>query len=91
MSVTTATATNLRKDLFRHLDAVAAGQELEVTHKGAVLRIIPALRSSRLARLIGRPEAIGGGVKLEPGESGWDDAAQANWDAEQAKLFGGAE
>lgn len=78
------TTTNLRKDLFRHLDLVAGGQEIEVSHKGVILRIVPTTKSSRLSRLIQRPEA---GI-IEPTDSGWDAAAMAKWDEEQARLFG---
>ncbi|MBY0504800.1 MAG: type II toxin-antitoxin system prevent-host-death family antitoxin [Bryobacteraceae bacterium] len=77
------TATQLRKTLFRVLDDVAQGQEVEISHKGATLRIVPASRGSRLARLITRDES-----GLAAGDSGWDAAAQAEWEAEQKELYG---
>ena len=77
------TATQLRKTLFRVLDDVALGQEVEISHKGAILRIVPATCSSRLARLVTRDDS-----GLEALESGWDAGAQAEWEAEQKELFG---
>lgn len=79
------TATNLRKDLFRHLDAVAAGQELEVSHKGMLLRIVRATPGSRLARLVVRDEVS----NIEPGDSGWESSgAKAAWEKEADEFFG---
>ena len=77
------TATQLRKTLFRVLDDVALGQEVEISHKGTILRIVPANCGSRLARLVARDDS-----GLEALESGWDAAAQAEWEAEQKELFG---
>ena len=77
------TATQLRKTLFRVLDDVALGKEVEISHKGAILRIVPATCGSRLARLVTRDDS-----GLEALESGWDAAAQAEWEAEQKELFG---
>lgn len=79
------TATQLRKTLFRVLDAVAQGEEVEVTHKDATVRIVPGDRQSRLARLVERP-----GLELDLGElrSGLDAQAEEEWTAEQEALFG---
>ena len=77
------TATEFRKNLFRLLDEAALGNEIEITHKGTLLRVSPAIRGSRLSRLIVRD-----GVDLDPTASGWDAAARAEWDAEQKALLG---
>ena len=77
------TATQLRKTLFRVLDDVALGQEVEISHKGTILRIVRASCGSRLARLVARDDS-----GLEALESGWDAAAQAEWEAEQKELLG---
>ena len=77
------TATQLRKTLFRVLDDVALGQEVEISHKGTILRIVPVSCGSRLARLVTRDDS-----GLEALESGWDAAAQAEWEAEQKEFSG---
>jgi prevent-host-death family protein len=79
------TATQLRKNLFRLLDAVAEGEEVEVTHKGATLRIVPGDRKSRLSRLVERP---GLPLDLDDLRSGLDAKAETDWEAEQEALFG---
>ena len=78
------TATELRKNLFRLLDGAAEGQEVEVLHKGSTLRIVPASRGSRLARLINR----GKSADLADLLSGWDEKARAEWESEQKALIG---
>jgi hypothetical protein len=45
------TATQLRKELFTTLDKAAAGEPLEVVHKGTTFRIIPEHSGSKLSRL----------------------------------------
>ncbi|MBI4876879.1 MAG: type II toxin-antitoxin system Phd/YefM family antitoxin [Acidobacteria bacterium] len=46
------TASNLREDVYRILDeAIATGTPVEVVRKGAVLRIVPESRVSKLGRL----------------------------------------
>jgi antitoxin (DNA-binding transcriptional repressor) of toxin-antitoxin stability system len=77
------TATQFRKNLFRLLDDVALGQELEVTHKGITLRITPAMTTSRLSRLIQREDR-----HLNPETSGWDAQVREEWEAEQRDLLG---
>lgn len=76
-------ATQLRVNLFRLLDDVALGRELEITHKGAILRIVPASRSSRMSRLVARDDS-----GLQPSDSGWDAKAQQAWETEQRGIFG---
>ncbi|MEZ5400614.1 MAG: hypothetical protein R2729_13160 [Bryobacteraceae bacterium] len=76
------TATELRKNLFQILEKVSGGDEVEVLYKGAKLRISPALRTSRLSRLIERD--IG---EVGPDESGWDDAAKREWEAEVDEMY----
>ena len=44
------TATQFRKDLFRLIDRVLAGEGLEVSYKGSILRVSPGVASSKLAR-----------------------------------------
>ena len=46
------TATELRKNLFRLLDDVALGRELEITHKGTTLRIVAANTSHPTAESV---------------------------------------
>ena len=75
------TATELRKNLFRLLHDVALGRELEITHKGTILRIVAANRSSRMSRLVERADS-----GLQPSDSGWDKKAQDEWEAEHQEL-----
>lgn len=51
------TATGLRKDLFRVLDGVVQGADVEFLHKGTLIRIVAVNRGSRLARLVHRGDA----------------------------------
>jgi antitoxin (DNA-binding transcriptional repressor) of toxin-antitoxin stability system len=78
------TATDLRKNLFRMLDVAAQGGNVEFTHKGVSFRIVPLAHGSRLARLTPRNAAGDSDVI----SSGWDDAAQAEWEAELQELLG---
>jgi antitoxin (DNA-binding transcriptional repressor) of toxin-antitoxin stability system len=48
------TATVLRKTLFTALDKAAAGEPVEVTHKGTTFRIVPEPTGSKLSRLVPR-------------------------------------
>jgi antitoxin (DNA-binding transcriptional repressor) of toxin-antitoxin stability system len=48
------TATVLRKTLFTTLDKAAAGEPVEVTHKGTSFRIVPEQTGSKLSRLVPR-------------------------------------
>ena len=59
------TASKLREDVYRILDAVIeTGQPVEVLRKGTVLKIVPEKSASKLARLkkrnvfVGNPEDI---------------------------------
>ena len=58
------TATEFRKDLFKLLERVLAGEELEVVYKRATVRVGANGRHSKLGRakrqhaLISEPEAI---------------------------------
>jgi hypothetical protein len=46
------TASKLREDIYRILDqAITTGTPVEVVRKGAILRIVPEKRVSKLARL----------------------------------------
>ncbi|MBV9760231.1 MAG: hypothetical protein JO340_06695 [Acidobacteriaceae bacterium] len=62
--VVKCTATQLRKELFTTLDKAAAGEPLEVTHKGTIFRVVPEQAGSKLSRLTPRktllvsPESI---------------------------------
>ncbi len=77
------TTTELRKNLFRLLDNVAEGTELEFTHKGSTLRIVSLNRGSRLARLAPPSEE----EPLSATASGWDAAARAEWAREVETLL----
>ncbi|HME09159.1 MAG TPA: hypothetical protein VKG25_19025 [Bryobacteraceae bacterium] len=49
-----ATATALRKDLFKILDSVVQGQPAMFTYKGAEVRLESTSGSSKLARAVKR-------------------------------------
>lgn len=68
------TATQLRANIFNLLDQVIqTGIPLEIERKGAVLKIVPVQETSRLARLIVRPDVIKG----DP-----DDLIHMDWSGE---------
>jgi len=49
------TVTEFRKDLFRLVERVIAGETVEFVHRGAIIRlVVPESRSSRLDRLTPR-------------------------------------
>ena len=49
------TITEFRKDLFKLVDRVIAGETVEFTHQGTTIRlVVPEARSSRLDRLTQR-------------------------------------
>lgn len=77
------TATELRKNLFKLLDRVADGHDVEVRYNGSTLRIVRQGQRSRLARLIPRGDS-------ELGEllSGCDEKVRLEWEAEQEELLG---
>jgi hypothetical protein len=54
-------ASQLRQDVYRLLDQVlATGRPLEIERNGQLLRITPVVASSRLERVVPRPELISG-------------------------------
>lgn len=75
------TATQLRKELFTTLEKAAAGEPLEVTHKGTTFRVIPEHAGSKLSRLTARktllvpPESIvdSGPELLGEMEAEWEE------------------
>lgn len=76
------TATELRKSLFRSLDTVAEGREVDFVHKGVAMRIVAQNRSSRLARLA----APSPDEPLSERDTGWDAAAQSEWERDLESL-----
>ena len=46
----TLTATQFRKDLFKVLEKVLAGETVEVAYKGSAIRVSPRGTTSKLAR-----------------------------------------
>jgi antitoxin (DNA-binding transcriptional repressor) of toxin-antitoxin stability system len=48
------TITHLRQNLLKLIDSVLKGEVLEFTHKGVMLRIVPEVQPSKLARLPGK-------------------------------------
>ena len=46
----TMTATQFRKDLFKVLEKVLAGETVEIAYKGSSIRVAPRGSASKLAR-----------------------------------------
>jgi hypothetical protein len=69
------TASELRQNVYRLLDEVlSTGRPLEIERNGQLLRISPALTTSRLERIAPRPDLIVG----DPDDFvSWDRSA--NW------------
>ncbi len=78
-------ATELRKKLFQVLEEVSQGATVDITYKGASLKIVPAERSSRLGRLVERDL----GLEIGPRDSGWSAEALAEWESEMNQFYGG--
>ena len=71
------TASKLRENIYQILDeAIATGQPVEVARKGAILRIVPEKRASKLARLQKRT-----GFDGDP-----DEIAGMDWSREWTEL-----
>jgi hypothetical protein len=71
------TASKLRENVYRILDeAIATGVPVEVVRKGAVLRIVPEKRASKLSRLKKRRGFVG-----DP-----DDVLHVDWLKEWSEL-----
>jgi prevent-host-death family protein len=77
-------ATELRKKLFQVLEEVSQGATVDITYKGASLKIVPAERSSRLGRLVERDL----GLEIGPRDTGWSAEGIAEWEAEMNQFFG---
>jgi len=72
------TASKLRENIYKILDeAIATGQPVEVVRKGAILKIVPEKRTSKLAGLKKRPF----GFKGNP-----DDIIGIDWLKEWTEL-----
>ncbi|MBI4883388.1 MAG: type II toxin-antitoxin system Phd/YefM family antitoxin [Actinobacteria bacterium] len=57
----TLTASKLRENIYRVLDQVlATGESVEIERNGRRLRIVADEQTSRLARLVRRPEIVVG-------------------------------
>lgn len=76
------TVTKLRQDLFRIVDRAIEGEQVEFTHRGVVLRIVPAAAPDKLARLARQPvlaaqdqTADAGQILLKEMEAEW----QKDW------------
>lgn len=68
------TASHLRANIYKLLDQVLeSGQPLEIERRGQKLRIVPVRPSSKLEKLVPRPDAIVG----DP-----DDLVHLDWSAE---------
>ena len=71
------TASKLRENIYRILDdAIHTGTPVEVVRKGAVVRLVPEKRASKLSRLKKRK-----GFKGNP-----DDILRIDWLAEWTEL-----
>ena len=47
----TVTITKFRKELFSLVESALAGESVEFTHKGQIIRLVPEKKISKLARL----------------------------------------
>ena len=71
------TASKLRENIYRILDeAIRTGTPVEVVRKGAVVRIVPEVRASKLRRLKKRK-----GFQGDP-----DDILRMDWSKEWTEL-----
>lgn len=81
--MTKLTATEFRKQLFPVLEKAVRGEEVEVVYKGASVRLMPVLSSSKLSRarrqhaLLCNPDAIVSSDRelLAEMESKWSEDA----------------
>lgn len=55
------TASSLRANIYKVLDEVLeTGVPVEISRRGRILRIVPAESTSRLERLVRRPDVVAG-------------------------------
>jgi antitoxin (DNA-binding transcriptional repressor) of toxin-antitoxin stability system len=73
------TSTEFRKNLFQLFERALHGEFVEVAHKGRLVRLVPEVKPSKIARLIPRDTIRGTLANLEK--------AQRDLDAEMRKAW----
>ncbi|MBV8846899.1 MAG: hypothetical protein JO307_29160 [Bryobacterales bacterium] len=56
------TITKLRQNLFEFVDLALAGENIEFSYKGNLIRIVPEQKLSKLSRISGEPVVAPGGL-----------------------------
>jgi len=70
------TITQLRRELFRLVDRVLAGEAVQFTHKGAVFQIVPETAPDKLAKLTRQAVVAAGGELSQAGAEWQEDWAE---------------
>jgi antitoxin (DNA-binding transcriptional repressor) of toxin-antitoxin stability system len=79
------TITKLRQDLFRIANHALAGEPVEFTYRGAVFKMVPDTRASKLARLTGQ-KVVAPGAGLEKAGRGLLKEMEAEWEKDWSEL-----
>ena len=80
------TSTEFRKNLFQLVDRALQGEFVEVAHKGRIVRLVPAEKSSKMARLVPRDTIRGTVEDLEQAQKELDVENRLAWEKKWASL-----
>jgi antitoxin (DNA-binding transcriptional repressor) of toxin-antitoxin stability system len=74
------TSTEFRENLFLILERALQGESVEVAHKGGLVRLVPEVKASKMARLVGRDTIRGTVAELEKAQAELDLAMRSSWE-----------
>jgi prevent-host-death family protein len=78
------TTTEFRRNLFQLVDRALQGDLIEVTHKGALIRLVPSEKPSKMSRLVPRDTICGTLDDLARGQQELDDEMRTSWEKKWA-------
>ncbi len=74
------TTTEFRKNLFQLVEKALRGELVEITHKGQLIRLVPANKPSKMSRLVQRNTIVGTPEDLERAQQELDEEMRTMWD-----------
>ncbi len=74
------TSTEFRKNLFQIVERALQGEFIEVAHKGRIVRLIPEVKTSKMARLVPRDTICGTIADLEKAQAELDLEMRTSWE-----------
>jgi antitoxin (DNA-binding transcriptional repressor) of toxin-antitoxin stability system len=83
--VVRVTITKLRQDLFRLAERALEGETVEFAYKGVLLKMVPEVRQTKLARLTGQ-SVIAPDSDLEKASRDLLNEMEAEWERDWSEL-----